>query len=92
MDLMTTAETVANAVGGTDIFTSLQGLLPESTVAGITAGVTICAAVATLLPAPKTGNGKVYRAVYSVVNWIACNLGKAKNAQDAKPQQGNWRR
>lgn len=65
----------------------LQGILPESAFAGVTAGVAVCAAVATCLPAPKPSSGKVYRAVYAVVNWIGFNLGRAKNAQNTRGQK-----
>jgi hypothetical protein len=43
------------------------------------------------LPAPKPTSGKVYRTVYAVVNWVACNLGKAKNAQDAPKATNKWK-
>jgi hypothetical protein len=74
-----------------DALTLLQGVLPESTLTGVTAGIAVCAAVATCLPAPKPASGKVYRTVYAVVNWVACNLGKAKNAQDAPKATNKWK-
>lgn len=41
--------------------------------------VGVFSAVATLLPAPKEEGSKVYKVVYAVFSWIACNFGKAKN-------------
>lgn len=43
----------------------------------------VCALVATLMPAPGEQAGTVYKALYAVVNWIGCNFGKARNADDA---------
>lgn len=59
-------------------------LLPEPYTSCITLIVTICAALAIILPAPKTGSNGLYRAIYSFIQWNALNVGKAKNAQDAK--------
>lgn len=42
--------------------------------------VGVCAAVAAMLPAPKENSGKVYRAVYRVLNWLGANVRHAKNA------------
>lgn len=66
---------------------ALQGLVPDSWLAWITAAVTICAAVTVVLPAPKEGGSKVYSAVYRLIQWVGLNMGKAKNAQDAQPQK-----
>ena len=43
----------------------------------------VCAAVCALLPAPAEDSNAVYRVVYKILNWIGCNKGKAKNADDA---------
>lgn len=64
---------------------ALQGLAPDSWTAWITAVVTICAAVTVVLPPPTENSNVVYRTVYRVIQWVALNLGKAKNAQDAQP-------
>lgn len=66
---------------------SLQGLFPDSWLAWITALVTLCAAVTVILPAPHMRSGTVYRIIYNVVQWIALNLGKARNAQDVHGTQ-----
>ena len=39
----------------------------------------ICA----FMPAPTEQSGMLYRIVYELLNWIGCNKGKAKNADDA---------
>ncbi len=61
---------------------ALQGIIPDSWLACLTAAVTVCAAAAAVLPAPREDSGKIYRAAYRVIQWVALNLGKAKNAQD----------
>lgn len=33
--------------------------------------------------APTERSGALYRLVYGLLNWIGCNKGKAKNADDA---------
>lgn len=55
----------------------LAGLLPY-----VTGLVAICAAVATMLPAPKAPASGWYPLVYHAINWAALNLGKARNAAD----------
>lgn len=65
----------------------LQGLLDEHTYATVTAVVAaVCgfaAWVCTLLPAPTEQSGAVYRVLYSVLNFLGANKGKATNADDA---------
>lgn len=51
----------------------------------------VCSLLAAFLPAPGEASGKVYRGVYAVVNWIGCNVGKAKNADDVAARQGKLR-
>lgn len=63
----------------------------EGTVAlGIAALGGVCAFVAAFLSAPSENSSKVYKVFYSLVNWCAMNIGKAKNADDvaAKTEQG----
>lgn len=43
----------------------------------------LCALASTFMPVPGEQSGKVYKAVYTVVNWIGCNFGKATNTDDA---------
>ncbi len=61
---------------------SLQAILPDSWLAWVTAGVAFCAAITVVLPPPKENSGSIYKAVYRLIQWVALNLGRAKNAQD----------
>ena len=47
----------------------------------------VCAAVSALLPAPAEDSNVVYRWVYKLLNWLAMNIGKAKNADDAAQEK-----
>ena len=40
--------------------------------------------ICTRLSAPTSSSGKIYRAVYGVLNWLGANKGKATNADDAR--------
>lgn len=62
-----------------DIFGSWAGV--------VLAAMGLCAAVCVLLPAPTESSGSVYRVVYKILNWIAMNIGKAENADDAAQAQ-----
>ena len=44
----------------------------------------VCAAVAALLPAPGEDAGTFYRVLYKVLNLLAVNVGKARNADDVQ--------
>lgn len=61
---------------------ALQGILPDTWLAWLTAAVTICAALAAVLPPPAEGGNAVYRALYRLIQWVGFNLYKAKNAED----------
>ena len=58
----------------TDLFGTYAGLVLS--IMGV------CAAVAALLPAPTEDSNVVYRALYKLLNVLAVNVGKAKNADD----------
>ena len=62
-----------------DIFGSYAGLVLSL--------MGVCAAVCALLPAPAEDSNVVYRVVYKILNWIAMNIGKAENADDAAQAQ-----
>ena len=47
----------------------------------------LCALVAAFLPAPGEASGRLYRCFYKAVNWLGCNVGKAKNADDVAARQ-----
>ena len=63
----------------TEIFGSYAGLVLS--IMGV------CAAIATLLPAPAEDSNIVYKGLYKVLNFIAMNIGKAKNADDAQTKK-----
>jgi hypothetical protein len=71
-----------------DIMTTLAAIPGAAPVLPyITAVIAICAALAAVLPHPAAGTNGVYRAFYAVVNFIAFNIGKARNAAPADPGQ-----
>ena len=71
-----------------DIMTTLAAIPAAGPVLPyVTAAVAICAALATVLPRPTTETNGVYRAFYTVVNFIAFNIGKARNAAPTDPKQ-----
>ena len=47
----------------------------------------VCAAVAALLPAPSEQSGTAYRVLYKLLNLLAVNVGRAKNADDAAQER-----
>jgi putative Ca2+/H+ antiporter (TMEM165/GDT1 family) len=53
----------------------------------ITAAIAICAALATVLPHPTAETSSAYRAFHAVVNFIAFNIGKARNTESAESKQ-----
>lgn len=69
-----------------DFITTVISWLPESwgiyIAAIISALVAVCALLCTFLSAPTDSSGTFYKGFYTAVQWIALNLGKAKNAQD----------
>lgn len=40
----------------------------------------VFSAIATVIPAPKEDSSKVYKVLYSMFSWVACNFGQARNA------------
>ena len=60
----------------TDIISWISSHLGEI-VAILTGAVTVASAIAALTPTPKDDN--VVGKVYKVVDWLALNVGKAKN-------------
>ncbi len=57
-----------------DIFGSYAGLVLS--IMGV------CAAVSALLPAPSETSGTLYRVIYRVLNVLAANVGRARNADE----------
>ena len=73
-------DAAASSMGG--ILSLLEGMLPESALTWVTFAVTICAAMAVAMPAPKDGGNAIYKWIYTAVQWIALNVGRAKNASN----------
>ena len=69
-------------VSSMGILPLLEGMLPESALTWVTFAVTICAAMAVAMPAPKDGGNAIYIWIYTAVQWIALNVGRAKNASN----------
>lgn len=46
--------------------------------------VSVSAILAAFMKAPDEKSGIIYKCLYKVINWFAANVGKAKNADDAK--------
>ena len=83
--VLTAAESVTETVPGSDVVGALLGNLPASWGEWVTLVVTVCAAVAVVLPAPKDNANVVWRGIYWLVQVLALNKGRAANAQDAQP-------
>lgn len=79
---LSAAETSA-AAESADAVASLLALLPESWEGWITLTVTVCAAVSACWPRPADDAPGLVRLLYTVVNALGCNAGKARNADDA---------
>ena len=54
----------------------------------ITVIIALCAAVAACLKAPSETSGPAYRVIYTLINWVAFNLGRASNADDVRKKEG----
>ena len=65
----------AGADAGTDIGGDTLAL--AASLAG-----TVCALLATVLPTPDENSNIILRLLYRLIQWVALNFGKAKNAQD----------
>ena len=61
---------------------TLTNLSPDTLALGSAAVSGVASFVCAFLPAPKADSGLLYRAVYGLLNWLGCNKGKAKNADD----------
>lgn len=59
--------------------TSIPGIGPY--LPYIMAAVSICAVICTIMPPPTSKSPKAYMIFYGVINWVALNLGHAKNAE-----------
>lgn len=60
----------------------LLSLLPTQAIPYVTGAIAVASLVATVLPPPPAGANQIWVGVYTVVNWVALNLGHATNATD----------
>ncbi len=49
--------------------------------------VSIAAFIAVFLKAPEADSSTIYRLIYNIVNYLAFNFGKAKNADEVQEIQ-----
>lgn len=63
-----------------ELMAQLLALLPASWEGWVTTAVAVCAALAVILPRPKEDSNIVLKILYSAINAVALNFGKAKNA------------
>jgi hypothetical protein len=79
-----------NIVNLWTLITGIPGIGPY--LPTIAALISVGAAIATVLPPPSANAGRVYRGIYTIVNWVALNIGQAKNCAapaKAAPQAGS---
>jgi hypothetical protein len=69
------------------LVTSIPGVGPY--LPYVIAFGTICSAIATLLPPPLAGGSPIYATIYRLVNWMALNIGHARNASAPAPTSTN---
>ena len=81
--LLLAAESSPEAVPGADMAAVLLGYLPASWDGWVTLVVSLCAAISAMWPRPAEDASIIVRLLYTVVNAIGFNAGKAKNADDA---------
>lgn len=67
---------------GAMIAADVMSWLPASWEGWITSVVTICAAISAVWPRPDEDANVFWRLLYTIVNAIGFNVGKAKNADD----------
>ena len=76
-------------VPGADIVAGLLEYLPASLAGWATAIIAACAVIASAWPRPSADAHVLWRLLYTLVNALAANFGRAKNASDVttgKPQ------
>lgn len=81
------AETVTPPEGA-DMAAMLLGWLPERWEGWVTFVVTLCAALSAIWPRPAQTASPLLRLLYTLVNALGFNAGKARNADDAAAGAG----
>lgn len=66
-----------------NILEPFRGVLGEYSAYGelLLSVLGLFAALATVVPHPKRNSCRAYKIFYVIITWLACNFGKAKNAQ-----------
>ena len=52
----------------------------------------VSAVIAMFTPAPTANSSKLYKAFYAVVNRLAMNVGKARNADEVRSSDEVWKK
>jgi len=81
--LLLAADSGPEAVPGADLAAVMLGYLPASWEGWVTLVVSLCAAISAMWARPADDANIIIRLLYTVVNAIGFNAGKAKNADDA---------
>lgn len=68
------------------LFTWICSLGDAWYMAAMLAGA-LCAALATVVPAPKDDAGMLWKALYSCMNIIGMNFGRAKNKEQSSEKK-----
>lgn len=76
------AESAAGVVPGADLMAQILAWLPATWEGWTTLVIAICAVVAATWPRPKDDAHILWRGLYALVNALAANFGRARNADD----------
>ena len=76
------ADNSPEAVPGADLAAVILGYLPASWDGWVTLVVSLCAALSSMWSRPPDNANVVIRLLYTIVNAIGFNMGKARNADD----------
>lgn len=71
-----------------EIVTNILNYLPESWEGWTTMVIAVCAVLGAAWPRPSDDAHVIWRGLYSLVNALGANFGKAKNADDAQAALG----
>lgn len=89
--MLLAVESSPEAVPGADVVATLLGYLPDSWNGWVTLVIALCAVLSAVWPRPADSASPVVRLLYTVVNAVGFNAGKARNADDAAASAGRIR-
>lgn len=75
-------ESAAETVPGADLMAQILAWLPASWEGWATLVIAACAVIAAAWPRPKEDAHIIWRGLYALVNALAANFGRARNADD----------